>query len=565
MFANRNREIGELVRRRGIATAERVRSLAAEAAAVGRTLAEHLDATEVLPRVRLLTILAEELGCTPVEALPLRLPAETVALLPAALARRHEVVPWRADESGAIELLALDPFAMPDMAELEFALGRRVRLCVADPEIVAVLLREHFGAAAEGLADVFGAVGQAPGADSAQAGIEDLLALAGQAPVVRYVNDVLEQAVRERASDIHFEPFERECRVRCRIDGALREWPPPPAALALPVTSRLKVLANLDIAERRVPQDGRIRFATGGREVDLRISTLPTQHGESVVLRVLDGERASGIGLDTLGMAPVVLAELHAAIRRPSGIVVVTGPTGSGKTTTLYSCLREINETGAKLLTVEDPVEYELEGVMQVAVNPAAGLTFAAALRSFLRQDPDVVMVGEIRDLETAHVAIQAALTGHLVLTTLHTNDAAGAVTRLTDLGVEPYLVAASLEAVHAQRLVRCICPECRCEQLPDAETLARLAPAGGGVLAGMQFYNGAGCPNCQGSGYRGRMGLFELLRVDDGIRELISRGAGTQEIRDLARARGMRTLRDGGLAAIAARATTAEEVLLYT
>jgi len=563
MFANRNREIGELVRRRGIATAERVRSLATEAASVGRTLAEHLDATEVLPRTRLLAVLAAELGCPLVEALPLRLPAEIVALLPAALARRHEVVPWRA-EAGTIELLALDPFALPDMAELEFALGRRVRLCVADPEIVAVLLREHFGAAAEGLADAFGATGLTAGSDSAQAGTEDLLALAGQAPVVRYVNDVLEQAVRERASDIHFEPFERECRVRCRIDGALREWPPPPAALALPVTSRLKVLANLDIAERRVPQDGRIRLATGGREVDLRISTLPTQFGESVVLRVLDGERAAGIGLDTLGMAPAVLAELRAAIRRPSGIVVVTGPTGSGKTTTLYAALREINEAGAKLLTVEDPVEYELEGVMQVAVNPAAGLTFAAALRSFLRQDPDVVMVGEIRDLETAHVAIQAALTGHLVLTTLHTNDAAGAVTRLTDLGVEPYLVAASLEAVLAQRLVRCICPECRCEQLPDAEMLARLAPTGGS-LAGIPFSVGAGCPNCQGSGYRGRMGLHELLRVDDGIRELISHGAGTQEIRDLARARGMRTLRDGGLAAIAARATTAEEVLLYT
>ena len=563
MFANRNREIGELVRRRGIATAARVASLAAEALSTGRTLAEHLDATEVLPRAQLLAVVADELGCPLVESPPLRLAAEIVALVPATLARRHGVVPYGVAAGGALSLLLLDPFEMPDLGELEFALGRKVRLHVADPEIVAVLLREHFGAAVEGLADALGdcVVSAMETRGNAEA---ELLAMAVQAPVVRYVDDVLAQAVRERASDIHFEPFERECRVRCRIDGALREWPPPPAALALPVTSRLKVLANLDIAERRVPQDGRIRFATGGREVDLRISTLPTQHGESVVLRVLDSDRAAGIGLDTVGMAPAVLAELRAAIRRPSGIVVVTGPTGSGKTTTLYAALREINEAGAKLLTVEDPVEYELEGVMQVAVNPAAGLTFAAALRSFLRQDPDVVMVGEIRDLETAHVAIQAALTGHLVLTTLHTNDAAGAVTRLTDLGVEPYLVAASLEAVLAQRLVRCICPECRCEQLPDAEMLARLAPTGGS-LAGIPFSVGAGCPNCQGSGYRGRMGLHELLRVDDGIRELISRGAGTQEIRDLARARGMRTLRDGGLAAIAARATTAEEVLLYT
>ncbi len=381
--------------------------------------------------------------------------------------------------------------------------------------------------------------------------------------MVRYVDDVLEQAIRERASDIHFEPFEHECRVRCRIDGALREWPAPPAQLALPVASRLKVLANLDIAERRVPQDGRIQFAVAGRPVDLRVSTLPTQFGESVVLRVLDSERSAAIALDGLGLGEPLLAELRGVIRRPSGIVVVTGPTGSGKTSTLYACLRELNEAGAKLLTIEDPVEYELEGVTQVAVNPAAGLTFAAALRAFLRQDPDIVMVGEIRDLETAQVAIQAALTGHLVLTTLHTNDAAGAVTRLTDLGVEPYLVAASLEAVLAQRLVRCICPDCRCEQAADPEILERLTPPGRS-LAGMRFFAGAGCPSCRGAGYRGRMGLFELLRVDEPMREQIARGAGTQELRDLALARGMETLRGRGLDAIAARATTPEEVLKY-
>jgi type IV pilus assembly protein PilB len=562
MYAHRTREVGRLVCLRGIVTPERCRSLEAEAVAAGRTLAEHLGETEVLPRARLLAVVADELGCDLVESPPLRLPADVVALVPAALARRHGVVPWRL-EAGCLWLLMLDPFAAPDAAELEFALGRKVRLCVADPEIVAVLLREHFGATAEGLASVFSSLTPAA-AEAAANGAADLAAQAGLPPVVRYVNDVLEQAVRERASDIHFEPFEHACRVRCRIDGALREWPPPPAALALPVTSRLKVLANLDIAERRVPQDGRIQLDVGGRAVDLRISTLPTQFGESVVLRVLDGDRSASIGLDTLGLAAPVLGELRNLIRRPSGIVVVTGPTGSGKTTTLYACLREINESGAKLLTVEDPVEYELEGVMQVPVNPTAGLTFAAALRSFLRQDPDVVMVGEIRDLETAHVAIQAALTGHLVLTTLHTNDAAGAVTRLTDLGVEPYLVAASLEAVLAQRLVRCICADCRCERLPDPETLARLAPAEGS-LAGLRFYGGAGCPSCQGSGYRGRMGLYELLRVDGAMRELIARGSGTQALRDQARARGMQTLRTGGLAAMAARATTAEEVLLYT
>ena len=562
MFAHRNREVGELVCRRGLVTAARCQSLLTEATAAGRSLAEHLGESDVLSRPRLLAVIADELGYGLIEAPPMRLPAEVATLLPASLARRHNVVPWREDGT-CLEVLTLDPFAGPDGAELEFALGRKVRICMADPQVVAALQREHYGAAADGLTAA-PAPAESPAAEPVRSEVEALAVSAGLPPVVRYVNDVLEQAVRAGASDIHFEPFEHECRVRCRIDGALREWPPPPASLALPVTSRLKVLANLDIAERRVPQDGRIQLGVGGRSVDLRVSTLPTQFGESVVLRVLDNERSASIGLDSLGLAPSVLEELRRVIRRPSGIVIVTGPTGSGKTTTLYACLREINEAGAKLLTIEDPVEYELEGVMQVAVNSAAGLTFAAALRSFLRQDPDVVMVGEIRDLETAHVAIQAALTGHLVLTTLHTNDAAGAVTRLTDLGVEPYLVAASLEAVLAQRLVRCICPECRCEQLPGAETLARLAP-GGGTLVGMRFYGGAGCPSCQGAGYRGRMGLFELLRVDDALRELVARGAGTQEIRDLARARGMQTLRAGGLAAMAARATTAEEVLLYT
>jgi type IV pilus assembly protein PilB len=563
MFAQRSREIGELLCRRGLTSETRLRALEAAAHAAGRPLATHLAESEFLPRPQLLAIVAEELGYAFVDTPPQRLAPEIVALLPGAIARVHQVVPWR-ETAGTLELLLLDPFAGVDAAELEFALGRKVRVNMGDPQVVAALLREHYVGGADGLAGELGLAAipepqvGVPGADA------EMAAQAAQLPVVRYVNDVLEQAVRERASDIHFEPFEQTYRVRCRIDGALREWPPPPHELALAVTSRLKVLANLDIAERRVPQDGRIQFALGDRAVDLRVSTLPTQFGESVVLRVLDGERSAGIGLDSLAMPAGVLAELRAAIRRPSGIVVVTGPTGSGKTTTLYACLREINEGGAKLLTIEDPVEYELEGVMQVAVNPVGGLTFASALRSFLRQDPDVVMVGEIRDLETAHVAIQAALTGHLVLTTLHTNDAAGAVTRLVDLGVEPYLVAASLEAVLAQRLVRCICPDCRCEQAPAPEVLERLA-AGGSLAAGARFFAGSGCPRCQGSGYRGRAGLFELLRVDEAMRERIARGCGTREIRDLALGRGMQTLRAAGLAAIATGTTTSEEVLRYT
>ncbi len=560
MFAQRSREIGELLCRRGLVNEARLQALAAEAAAAGRSLATHLADSEFLPRAQLLAIVAEELGHEFVDAPPQRLAPEVATLLPAAAARTHQVVPWR-EADGVLELLLLDPFAGVDAAELEFALNRRVRLSVADPLVVAALLREHY-AGGDDASAVAPAAGPSTPGDPLPGGAEALALQASAAPVVRYVDALLTDAVRAQASDLHFEPFERSCRVRCRIDGALREWPPPPPEWGAAVTSRLKVLANLDIAERRVPQDGRIQRVSGDRAVDLRVSTLPTQFGESVVLRVLDGTRCTGASLDSLALPGAVLTELRAAIRRPSGIVVVTGPTGSGKTTTLYASLREINAGGAKLLTIEDPVEYELDGVMQVAVNPAAGLTFTSALRAFLRQDPDVVMVGEIRDLDTAHVAIQAALTGHLVLTTLHTNDAAGAVTRLVDLGVEPYLVAASLEVVLAQRLVRCVCPECRCEQAPAAEVLERLGPGAGGSG---RFFIGAGCPACEGTGYRGRTGLFELLHVDETMRERIARGCGTQEIRDLALARGMQPLRSAGLAALSGGVTTCEEVLRYT
>ena len=562
IFTRHSAALGGIVRRLRLVREERLRELEAEEVETGRPLAELLIGPGGLDKAQLLAGIARVLDLEWVAEPPLRLPPGVAALVPPALARVHGVVPLRGDQQ-SVTVLCLDPLAAADVHELSFALGRDVRACVADPECVAALLGEHYGTGAEVLAGI--AEGRVAAVDSATAAVsaEELVAMAGQPPVVRFVNEVLEQAIREHASDIHFEPFERELRIRCRIDGALREWPSPAPQLVLPVCSRLKVIANLDIAERRVPQDGRIKLTLSGRPVDIRVSTLPTQFGESVVLRVLDRENA-GLSLERVGLPPEELAALREAVRRPSGIIVVTGPTGSGKTTTLYSCLREINETGAKLLTIEDPVEYEIEGLVQVAVNPAAGLTFATALRSFLRQDPDVVMVGEIRDLETAQVAIQAALTGHLVLTTLHTNDAAGAVARLVDLGVEPFLVAAALEMVVAQRLVRRICADCRCEQVAKAEMLERLTPQGGS-LEGIRFYAGAGCSRCGGSGYRGRLGMFELLRVTDDLRERIARRAGTMELRDCARGQGMRTLRDAGMAALAAGETTSEEVLKYT
>jgi type IV pilus assembly protein PilB len=338
---------------------------------------------------------------------------------------------------------------------------------------------------------------------------------------------------------------------------------PPPKQLALPIASRIKVLANLNIAERRIPQDGRIKITIGGRPVDLRVSTLPTQFGESVVLRVLD-QAAVQLDITQLGMPGDVFAGVQEIVRRPNGIFIVTGPTGSGKTTTLYSGLRVINTTDLKILTAEDPVEYEIEGIMQVPVNPLVGLTFASALRSFLRQDPDVIMVGEIRDLETAQIAIQASLTGHLVLSTLHTNDAAGAVTRLIDMGVESFLIASTLEAVLAQRLVRRVCTQCKTAYAPSAELLKQ-AGISREAAGDRHFCYGRGCPGCNQSGYRGRMGIYEWLHISEPVRDLITERAPTLDIRQKAIQQGMRTLRDDGLRAIFDGHTSVEEVIRYT
>ena len=380
---------------------------------------------------------------------------------------------------------------------------------------------------------------------------------------MKFVNLVLSQAIQDRASDIHFEPFEDEFRIRYRVDGALYEMSPPPKHLALPVISRIKVMASLNISERRLPQDGRINFSVGSRQIDLRVSTLPTQFGESVVLRVLD-RAAVNLDIDTLGLPKSVYDYVTEAILRPNGIMIVTGPTGSGKTTTLYSCLRRINTLDSKLLTAEDPVEYDIEGIMQVPINDAAGMTFGKALRSFLRQDPDIIMVGEMRDLETAQISIQASLTGHLVLSTLHTNDAPGAVTRMLDMGVEPFLISSTLMAVLAQRLVRTICKDCRTPFEPTEEQLGllNLSPHD---LGDKIFHYGRGCSTCNDTGYKGRKGIFELLVVSEAVRMLINERAPTVVLRQKAVELGMVTLREDGLRGIFEGDTTIEEVVKYT
>ena len=388
-------------------------------------------------------------------------------------------------------------------------------------------------------------------------------AMADSAPVRKLLNLVLLMAIKENASDIHLEPFESEFKIRMKSDGVLQEMVPPPKHLSFAITTRIKVMANLDIAERRMPQDGRIELSVSGHPVDLRVSVLPTLFGESVVMRVLDRGVVS-LDLDKLGMDDDILRPFREIIKRPNGIILVTGPTGSGKTTTLYSALSELNEPTDKIITTEDPIEYDIDGIVQVPIDSGIGVTFAAALRAILRQDPDRILVGEIRDVETAEIAIQAALTGHMVFSTLHTNDSPATVTRLRDMGVQPFLITATVEAILAQRLVRRICSGCKEEFIPDADTLADLELTSDQVV-GKTFFRGRGCDKCSNSGYKGRLGLYELLVMTDELRDLVVRNASTEEIRDLARKAGMVTLRDSGIVNMFEGHTTADEVIRET
>ncbi|GJG85036.1 general secretion pathway protein GspE [Gemmatimonadetes bacterium T265] len=452
---------------------------------------------------------------------------------------------------------AVDPLALDD---LRLLLGRPVVLERRAEHAVRTAIRRVYGDDAQTARDLItGLAGESRERDADDVPLDDLLHLANEAPVVRLVNLLLLEALEARASDVHLEGYPDGLRVRYRVDGVLQDAPSPPAHLMAAVISRLKVMAELDIAERRLPQDGRIRLALQRRQVDVRVSTLPTLRGESVVLRLLDKARGR-IALDGIGMAPATVARFREVIGRPHGIVLATGPTGSGKTTTLYAAIDAIRTGREKVLTVEDPVEYQLPGVPQVPVNEKAGVTFATALRALLRQDPDVMLVGEIRDAETAEIATQAALTGHLVLSTLHTNDAATALTRLLDLGVAAYLVASTVDAVLAQRLVRVSCPACR-RPVPVAAAAARpgaeLAELGTDVE-----WRGVGCGECRHTGYRGRTGVYELLVMDDDLRGEVQRRRGSGELRGLAVARGMSTLRQDGFRLVREGVTTVEEVL---
>jgi type IV pilus assembly protein PilB len=515
----------------------------------------------------ILHVMAVALGTEVVALRDREIPAEVIQSISPKVAQMYRCLPVSLN-GGVLQVALAQPLDPGKADEIHFAAKRDVQVVVADPAEIERGIERYYGQAeSESFSDILKEIDAnksivqkvAVAADDDKAAA----ALANEVPIVKFVNLVLQQAVQDRASDIHFEPFEDEFRIRYRVDGALYEMAPPPKHLALPVASRIKIMANLNISEKRLPQDGRITMQLAGRQVDMRVSCLPTAFGESIVLRVLDRSSVN-LELESLGFPKEVFNYITEVIQRPNGIFVVTGPTGCGKTTTLYSCLRRVNTIDSKLLTAEDPVEFDIEGIMQVAINEAVGMTFAAALKSFLRQDPDIIMVGEIRDLETAQISIQAALTGHLVLSSLHTNDAPGTVTRLVDMGVEPFLISSTLVAVLGQRLVRTICKNCRTPFEPTEQQLALL-----GIspydLGDKVFHYGRGCSNCNDTGYRGRMGIYELLAIGDAIRSLINDRAPTVVVRQKAVELGMVTLREDGLRCIFDGDTTIEEVVKYT
>ena len=568
MFEDHNDTICEIIKSTELITAAELETVMASQIDTGKSLADVLVDNDIVKRTDLLSIIAEYLGYTYQETLPDSIQSEIASTISPETALTYAVVPSEISDTH-ISLFAKDPFNSSVIDVLTFSLNKDVRIIVCDPDQVDKLITSTYGEEKSSIDDILGDLlddftgneNSLHGSDAASD--SDLADVANQTPIIRFVNLILHQAIKDQASDIHFEPFEDQFRIRYRIDGALYEMAPPPKSLAIPVTSRIKVLSNLNISETRIPQDGRIKMTISGRQVDLRVSTLPTRFGESVVLRVLD-KSVVNLDLESLGLPEDILQTIRELVDRPNGIFIVTGPTGSGKTTTLYSALREVNSVDTKILTAEDPVEYEIEGIMQVAINHQVGLNFSRVLRAFLRQDPDKIMVGEIRDLETAQIAVQASLTGHVVLSTLHTNDAPGAVTRLIDMGLEPFLISASIEAILAQRLVRRICKSCRTAYEPEHELIELL---GLEVLevADKDFFYGKGCTICNDTGYRGRIGLFEMMTVSDSIRDLISNRAPTLAIKQKALEQGMRSLRSSGLRAIFDGNSTIEEVLKYT
>ncbi|MFM7248788.1 MAG: GspE/PulE family protein [Planctomycetaceae bacterium] len=514
--------------------------------------------------------LAEQWNTTFVTLYDRTISPEVLRLVSEPMAQLYRVIPIELS-GNRLTVATAEPQKIQIADELRTFLGFDIHNVVATEQEIQKAIDKHFSADTESVesiveslendqelaAQAAGITGEGP------ADLTSVEALAESAPVRKLLNMVLLLAIRDGASDIHFEPFENEFRIRIKSEGMLQEMVPPPKHLSFAITTRIKVMANLDIAERRLPQDGRIELSVGGHPVDLRVSVLPTLFGESVVMRVLDRGVVS-LDLDKIGMPPDTLRQFRTVMQRPNGIILVTGPTGSGKTTTLYSALSELNDIEDKLITTEDPVEYDIDGIVQVQIDSEIGNTFAHCLRSILRQDPDRILVGEIRDTETAEIAVQASLTGHMVFSTLHTNDAPSSITRLRDMGVPPFLITATVEAILAQRLVRRICAACKEEIVPSADLLADLEMTSD-EISGKKFFRGKGCDRCNRTGYKGRLGIYELMLMNDEMRDMIIRNCSTEELRNVAKKHGMVPLRDAGLESVFSGLTTAEEVIRET
>jgi type IV pilus assembly protein PilB len=565
----KGRQLGRILQKMHKVTREQYNEALAIQKQKGGALGRILMDMGLIRETELNIALAAQQGLEMVNLEGVIIEATTLAAVPAQLAITNKVLPLTYDAATKTLVVALASHenfrALDDLRSL---MGYNVTAKIADAEQIDRLITKHYQAATEGMDEILGELQQDDSLkDLKNRGesidIDSLNEAANSNPVKKLINLVLLQAIKDKASDIHFEPFEGEFKMRYRIDGVLYEMMPPPAHIAPAISSRIKVMANLDIAERRMPQDGRIELSVNNQQIDLRVSVLPTMFGESVVMRVLDRGNVS-LDLDKLGMRDEDLNIIRQLINKPNGICIVTGPTGSGKTTTLYSALRELNSPTSKLITAEDPVEYDIDGVIQCQIRTEIELTFGRILRAMLRQDPDTILVGEIRDKETAEIAVQAALTGHLVFSTLHTNDAPSAIARLLDLGLEPFLVTATIEGIIAQRLVRKICLNCKTEYTPSEEQLMELALRPNDV-AGKKFFYGKGCTNCNNTGYKGRFGLYEIMILDDDMRDQIVQHASTQVLRLEAKKRGMRTLRQCGLLAIYDGITSIEEVVRET
>ena len=511
--------------------------------------------------------LSRRLGFPYVESLPpVEQSADLVRKVPIGFAKKNEMAPV-GSAGGRAMVLTAKPLNHHALADLRALLGQPVDVTVASPELVGEFINRAYEITAGTAEDMLGEVGGEGDLESIAHQLEesaDILDTDEEAPIVRLLNSLLQQAIKEKASDVHIEVFTDSLAVRMRVDGILYTVFKPPRRIHLQLISRVKIMAGMDIAEKRLPQDGRISIKAAGREIDVRVSVIPTTFGERVVMRLLDKSR-NLLSLGQLGMDAGMFAHMKQGIELPNGIILVTGPTGSGKTTTLYAALSQVNTVEKNVLTVEDPVEYQIRGIGQMQVNPSIGLHFADGLRSMLRQDPDIIMIGEIRDQETARIAVQASLTGHLVLSTLHTNDSAGAITRLVDIGIEPFLIASSLVGILAQRLVRILCPACKVPVAVEAEEIRRLGADAARAGLGTRAWRSAGCPACMQSGYRGRSGIYEYLRITDGIRSLIVKGADSKEMRQAAIVEGMHTLRRDGIRRIIAGETTLDEVLRVT